>query len=253
MLGHQHFALIGQRPSQRLTTERPGPTHQINDGDLALVIDADFLEIEQQPGVIVPKAMQGVSSEQCQGQMPFVGLAVSKIERPAQAFCQTGKFRIGQLQNVRLLSRRGIPAGLSSQDRRPNRVACSSQFVGSLQITFHDPFGPPRSRRHLAVGGTRNGGVACRGLLHDTDLKPGIQRSWQSSCLKQLVEVQVLTNDFVDQIEIMDRGEIGMQPAGGEFSEFAVHGGELDVDLDQVGLRKEQVLASQDRTHLIEF
>src|SRR5262249_51596002 len=81
VLDEQHVGLQRHGPLDRLGAERDDPLDEVNGVEVALVIDADFLQIVEQTGRRRPDAACSGAEQGRQGGAPLLGLAVVQLQR----------------------------------------------------------------------------------------------------------------------------------------------------------------------------
>ena len=80
MLGHHHFAHVGQRPPQRPFAARNNPFHQVHLINGAFVIQTNFLQVVQQFFIGVPETVGRVLQQFPQRLLPVVQIGFVKIQ-----------------------------------------------------------------------------------------------------------------------------------------------------------------------------
>ncbi len=80
MLHHQHLLVMRQEPLDRPATERGRPADQVDRVERPLVVDADLLEVVEQPGLGRPEASRASFERGEEGLAPLAEAGIVEVE-----------------------------------------------------------------------------------------------------------------------------------------------------------------------------
>ncbi len=214
VLGDAHQPLTRQRPLDRPFAAGGQPGHEVQGVDVALVIDADFLQVVEQGGLDRPTALVGLVQQRRQVLQPFVGLAVAQFQGGLQAPRQPSQIVVGLVARRIFQSRRRDAGGAGAQDRRSHRVARLLRLVGA----DHQPA--------IIIVRFVGAGVGAHHRL---------RRVGQPRLGEQLGRIHIARQQGVDLVAVGQPRKVDRQQVGGEVAQLQVHRGELAVHGRLVG------------------
>ena len=203
MLRHGHLAEVRQRMFQRPPAHREEPAERLEPEDLALVVEADVLQVVEQPLLGGPEPRGGILQQGRQGPDPEAGLPFlheQGLAKPDREPIERGPGRcpLG-LSGVRS----GLPGRSRPEDRRPDVVPPLARRPGPFGHFQRMTIGPAPHRSPARVRpdpesagpiepARRGGRLGCAG-------RPGRGQE----CLA----VNVPGQDGLDRTDRLDRGE----------------------------------------------
>ena len=142
VLADQHVALAGKRPLHAPPSQREGPFHHVHRVDFPLMIDADLLQVVQQPGLRSPDSARGLTRQGQEKFLPRVRVGLLDLQGRQQAMHQAAhvglqaRFGPGRPVPAARPARRGpdrSPNGPRSPPLRPGRPGEPSDGICPLR------------------------------------------------------------------------------------------------------------------------
>ena len=232
MLGRPDELQAVKRPLDRPFARRQNPFNQIERVGLALVLQADFLQIEQQLRFHRPASLIRFVEQGRQNVQPLRHIFGVKLESLLHVERQA--FQVLQSEGSRVLRKScGSNAG-----------RLGVQNGGADDVPFGiGPLGVPQQLPVVVVRFVRAGVRA-----HDW-----IRRTGQPGLGEKGVGIEIEGQELIDQSKVADRGEIGCPQIGPEIAELQVNRGKFDVGPEIVARREQVLLFVQDAANFLEF
>ena len=249
------LAQVRPGPLERRPASRREPAEQVDGEDLALVVEADLLEVVEQPRLGRPEPPRRAVEQDRQGSAPPVRLGVVERERPLEPPDQEVELGPG-VEARRLGPRpRRVPRGPGPENRGSDHVAPRRDGLGASDQPARHPPGrlyrpgrlllpplPYRLRLRLRARRLGPGG----GRL-------GIGRASQPRRREEGRAIDVACQRRADRLVVLDPREDVRQQHRGEIPELQVRRGELDVGRPVVAGRQQHVLLPEHRPDLVEL